>query len=146
VAGRRRPLRRLAITPLVLRTWGLRRVKLSVAGLNWVPRNEETWRSTLRPLCQWGKTPATHLIGGWVDPKAGLDPVATRKIPCPFQESNPGRPESSPVAIAAAQVEGYSFCRWDLQSVGYSRRFLQWRGWNPGICDAAVKLAILIWR
>jgi len=34
-----------------------------------------------------GKDPAgTRWIGGWVDPRAGLDTVAKRKIPSPCRE------------------------------------------------------------
>jgi hypothetical protein len=36
--------------------------------------------------------PGTHWIGGWVDPRAGLDAVAKRKIPSPCRGSNPDRP------------------------------------------------------
>jgi hypothetical protein len=36
-----------------------------------------------------GKNPGTHWIGGWVDPRAGLDVVAKRKV-LPCRESNPG--------------------------------------------------------
>jgi hypothetical protein len=36
--------------------------------------------------------PGTHLTGGWVGPRAGLDAVAKRKIPCTCRESNLGRP------------------------------------------------------
>jgi hypothetical protein len=38
----------------------------------------------------------THYVGGWVVPRAGLDTVERRKISCPCQESNPGRPSRSP--------------------------------------------------
>jgi hypothetical protein len=37
------------------------------------------------------KSPSTHWIGGWVRPRANIDAVANRKIPCPCRESNPGR-------------------------------------------------------
>jgi hypothetical protein len=42
-----------------------------------------------------GKDPGTHWIGGWVDPRAGLDAGARRKIFCPYQGSNPDRPARS---------------------------------------------------
>jgi len=35
----------------------------------------------------------TNWIGDWVGPRAGLDAVAKRKIPCPFRESKPDRPD-----------------------------------------------------
>jgi hypothetical protein len=35
------------------------------------------------------RTPATHWIGGWVGPRAGLDAVVKRKIPSPCRDSNP---------------------------------------------------------
>jgi hypothetical protein len=34
----------------------------------------------------------THWIGGWVGPRAVLDPVVKRKIPSPRRESNPKTP------------------------------------------------------
>jgi hypothetical protein len=40
-----------------------------------------------------GKSPpSTHWIGGWVDPRVGLDAVEKRKI-LHCRESNPGRPD-----------------------------------------------------
>jgi hypothetical protein len=39
-----------------------------------------------------GRAPGTHLIGGWVGPRAILDVVVKRKIPSPRQESNPRTP------------------------------------------------------
>jgi hypothetical protein len=36
--------------------------------------------------------PDIHWIGGWVDPRAGLDAVKLRKISCSCQKLNPGRP------------------------------------------------------
>jgi hypothetical protein len=35
------------------------------------------------------RTPGTHWIGGWVDPRAGLDAEARRKIICLCWGSNP---------------------------------------------------------
>jgi hypothetical protein len=32
---------------------------------------------------------ATHWMGGWVSPRAGLDAVVKRKIPSPYRDSNP---------------------------------------------------------
>jgi len=47
-----------------------------------------------------GRTPSTHWIGGWVDPRNSLEAEAKRKkIPCPFRESNSGRPACSLVTI-----------------------------------------------
>jgi hypothetical protein len=40
-------------------------------------------------------------IGGWVDPRTGLDVVEKRKISFPWRVSNPGRPTSKPVTIPA---------------------------------------------
>jgi hypothetical protein len=45
------------------------------------------------------RVPATHWIGGWVGPRAGLDAVT--KNPCPFRQSNPGLPACSLVTILA---------------------------------------------
>jgi hypothetical protein len=39
----------------------------------------------------------THWIGGWVGPRFGLD--AMKKYPCPYRESNPGRPALSLVTV-----------------------------------------------
>jgi hypothetical protein len=41
-------------------------------------------------------TSGAHYIGGWVDPKAGLDAVEKIKLTCPWRESNLGRPVRSP--------------------------------------------------
>jgi hypothetical protein len=38
-------------------------------------------------------------VGGLVGPKAGLDAVAKRKVPCPWQESNSGSPDRSLINI-----------------------------------------------
>jgi len=35
------------------------------------------------------KTPSVNLIGGWVDPRAGLEAVAKRKIPTISTAGNP---------------------------------------------------------
>jgi hypothetical protein len=40
--------------------------------------------------------PVNHWIGGWVGPRASLDTVEYRKIPCPCRKSNPSRPAHSP--------------------------------------------------
>jgi hypothetical protein len=42
------------------------------------------------------RAPATHPIGDWVGPGAGLDAVEKRKISCPCRESNPGHSASRP--------------------------------------------------
>jgi hypothetical protein len=49
---------------------------------------------TLRPLYSRGKSPGTHRIGGWVDPRAGLDDMEMWKfLPPPGLELRPlGRP------------------------------------------------------
>jgi len=41
----------------------------------------------------------TNRKGVWFGPRAGLEAVAKRKIPCPCRESNPGRPAGSLVTI-----------------------------------------------
>jgi hypothetical protein len=39
------------------------------------------WSASLPGRCTPGeRTPGTHRIGGWVDPRAGLDAVERRKI------------------------------------------------------------------
>ena len=35
------------------------------------------------------KAPATHEVGGWVSPRAGLDDLEKRKISCPCWDSVP---------------------------------------------------------
>jgi hypothetical protein len=48
---------------------------------------------TPRPRCTPGeRTSGTHLTGGWVGPRAGLDTEARRKILCLCRGSNPGHP------------------------------------------------------
>jgi hypothetical protein len=47
------------------------------------------------PLYPKERTPSTHWIGGCVGPRAGPDIVEKRKIPCPYQESNPSHPARS---------------------------------------------------
>jgi hypothetical protein len=42
------------------------------------------------------RTPATHWIGGWVDPRAVLDAVVKRKIPSPAGNRTLGPRPSSP--------------------------------------------------
>jgi hypothetical protein len=37
------------------------------------------------------KAPGADWFGGWVGPRAGLDALKKRKIPCPFREANPAR-------------------------------------------------------
>jgi hypothetical protein len=51
--------------------------------------------------CPGRFTPGTHWIGGWVDPRAGLDAVAKRKQfhHCACRELNPSRPARSLVSI-----------------------------------------------
>jgi hypothetical protein len=43
------------------------------------------------------RDPGTHWIGGWVGPRAVLDVVVKRKIPSPYQESNPITPIVQPI-------------------------------------------------
>jgi hypothetical protein len=35
------------------------------------------------------RAPGTHLIGGWVGPRAGLEAVVKRKFPSPCRDCNP---------------------------------------------------------
>jgi hypothetical protein len=41
------------------------------------------------------RAPDSRWIGGWMDPRTGLDGEAKRKIPIPYRESYPGRPACS---------------------------------------------------
>jgi hypothetical protein len=43
------------------------------------------------------RTPGTHWIGGWVEPRAVLDVVVKRKIPSPRRDSNPRTPIVQPL-------------------------------------------------
>jgi hypothetical protein len=45
---------------------------------------------TSRPLYPQGRNPGTNWIGGWVDPRAGLEAEVKRKIPSSRRESKPG--------------------------------------------------------
>jgi len=48
------------------------------------------WSSSRSGRYTPGKTPpGTHLIGGYVSPRADLDAVVKKKIPTPFWDSNP---------------------------------------------------------
>jgi hypothetical protein len=51
--------------------------------------------------------PGTHWIWGLVGPRAGMDSMEKKKISCPFQESIPGRPAYSLVAIPAELLPWY---------------------------------------
>jgi hypothetical protein len=44
-----------------------------------------------------GKDPGTHWIGGWVDPRAGLDNVRRENF-CPHRDSNSDASVVQPVA------------------------------------------------
>jgi len=47
-----------------------------------------------------GKQPVTHLIGGWVGPRASLDTaVVKRKIPSPCWDLNPQSSSPQPSII-----------------------------------------------
>jgi hypothetical protein len=43
---------------------------------------------TTRPIYHQGKAPCTHWIGGWVDPRAGLNAEVKKKIPSPCRDSH----------------------------------------------------------
>jgi hypothetical protein len=45
------------------------------------------------------RTLGTYWVGGWVDPRAGLDKVAKRKTPYPCQELKHGHPAHNLVTI-----------------------------------------------
>jgi hypothetical protein len=51
------------------------------------------------------RTPGTHWIRGWVDPRAGLDAVAKRKTPSPRRKSNPDHPHRPACSLVAIQTE-----------------------------------------
>jgi hypothetical protein len=61
-------------------------------------------------LLSWERAPCTHLIGGWVGPRAGLDAVAKRRNPIiALTESNPGRPVRRLVTILT-ELPRLPFC------------------------------------
>jgi hypothetical protein len=55
----------------------------------------------------------SHWIGGWADPRAGLDTVVKRKIPSPRRESNPRTPIVQPVA--QRHTEYFCFNIWKAE-------------------------------
>jgi hypothetical protein len=62
--------------------------------------DEEEWSASYTARFTAGKRdPVTHLIGGWVGPRANLDAVGKRESPCPCRESKPSRPARSSVTI-----------------------------------------------
>jgi hypothetical protein len=96
------------------------KVKLSLCFINWVPCHEDVlgqWRYSFTHSLtlaldggEWSashpghftpreRAPGTHWIGGWVGPRAVLDPVVKRKIPSPSQELNPRTPIVQPIAL-----------------------------------------------
>jgi len=50
-----------------------------------------------------GKTPGTHWVGGWLVP----EPVK-REVPCPYRESNPGRPARGLITMHWLRYPGSS--------------------------------------
>jgi hypothetical protein len=64
------------------------------------PLDGSEWSATcsghFRP-CE--RTPGTHWIGDWLDPRANLDSVVKKKNPCSCQESNPACPAHGLVII-----------------------------------------------
>jgi hypothetical protein len=65
---------------------------------------------------------AAHRLGGWVGPRAGLDWVAKRKIPCPCRESDPGRRARSSVSIVA-ELRVTAACSLSATYEGVSKTF-----------------------
>jgi hypothetical protein len=59
---------------------------------------------TPRPLYLRGNSPRSHLTGGWVGPRAGLDAAQYRKISCTCRESNPTRSQSLRATDSAIPV------------------------------------------
>jgi hypothetical protein len=57
---------------------------MEVSGVSFTP-----W-----PLYPRERAPGSHLIGGFVGPRAGLDAAVRRKIPNPSRDSNPGSSNS----------------------------------------------------
>jgi len=70
--------------------------------------------------------PGTHLIGFWLDSRAGLDAMQKRKNPCLCRESNPGRPARNLVTILTElQWSGHVHC-WTvrIKTLRYADRLL----------------------
>jgi hypothetical protein len=59
-----------------------------------------------QPLCLCERAPDTHLVRGWVGPRACLDAVAKGRNPCSCRLSNPSRPAHSLITI----LTEHSFC------------------------------------
>jgi hypothetical protein len=71
----------------------------------------------------------THWLGGWVGPRAVLDPVAKRNIPNLCRDSNPHRPACGLDSISITAVTGFLQ---NLQVQWSYRRYGKGRGWIPG--------------
>jgi hypothetical protein len=78
-------------------TWGERRYS-SYSYLTSATRWGWVVSVTPRPRFTPGeRSPGTHWIGGWVDPRAALDVGAKRKVLCPCRGSNLDHPIVQPV-------------------------------------------------
>jgi hypothetical protein len=64
--------------------------------LSWSLDGGEWSASHLGRFTLRGRAPVTHWIGGWVDPRTGLDAVVKRKFPAPVGTRNPDHPVRSP--------------------------------------------------
>jgi len=56
------------------------------------------------PLYPGEKTPSTPWIGSWVGPRASVNTMAKRKIPCPCQKLNSSHPAHDLVTILRATL------------------------------------------
>jgi hypothetical protein len=83
------------------------------------------------------RSPIVQCIGGWVRPtRAHLDPVEKRKISCPYQESNPGRPTCSPSLnrLRYSSSEGNCSCLYTMPSKCFN--------WANGLLHINLKVLV----
>jgi len=54
------------------------------------PTDENQWLPSCSGRFNPRKEPWYPYTKGWVGPRAGLDVLGKRKMPCPYQDLNPG--------------------------------------------------------
>jgi hypothetical protein len=75
---------------------------------------------TPRPLYPRERDPFTQWTGGWVGPRAGLETVVKRQIPCPCQDSNPRsniQPAAQRYTTELSQLLCYLIYGWNSNSI-----------------------------
>jgi hypothetical protein len=82
-----------------MKTYGVVKVKLHAFLTSALDGGE--WSASRPDPFTPGKDPGTHVIGGWLGPRAGLDAVVKRRNPYFCRESKPSRPARSLITILA---------------------------------------------